>query len=146
MQERNLNHLAQQYNGKTYYAEPEKASISCKGCVFLDEASKRDGVDHCKVPVDADHCKVPADAEQFKEDCYYEQIVWKEVSVPMLKKTKDEEPKFTVEQVLIAAKMYAQGGASVFYPEAAKCIEQYLMKQDDPDYQLYLELKAKYES
>ena len=143
MQERNLNHLAQQYNGKNYYAEPEKASISCKGCVFLDEAAERDGVDHCKVPADAE--------EQFKEDCYYEQIVWKEVKAPMLKNTTNEEPKFTVEQVLLAAGNYLRT-APVYedydkiYVEALLGITEQLMKQDDPDYKLYLELKSKYES
>ena len=143
MQERNLNHLAQQYNGKTYYAEPEKASISCKGCVFLDEAAEHAGVDHCKVPADAE--------EQFKEDCYYEQIVWKEVKAPMLKNTTNEEPKFTVEQVLLAAGNYLRE-QPVFqdydkiYVEALLCITEQLMKQDDPGYKLYLELKSKYES
>lgn len=121
-----------EYEGKEYYAEKEDSYISCKGCVFEQ--------------ADVDYKWCACKDDKMKQDCCNEQIVWKEVSAPMLKKTKDEEPKFTVEQVLLAAKMYTQGGASVFYPEAAKCIEQYLVKHNDPDYKLYLELKSKYES
>ena len=141
--QRNLDHLDQTYNGKSYYAEPEKAPLSCKGCVFLDESSEEKGVDHCKVSADAE--------DMFKYDCYDEQIVWKEVSAPMLKKTKDEEPKFTVEQVLLAARDYTHNVGSIFnicediYPEAVKHIEQCLMSKNEPEYQLYLQLKQKYE-
>ena len=121
-----------EYEGKEYYADKEDSYISCKGCVFE------------QTDVDSKWCACTDD--KMKQDCCSEHIVWKEVSAPMFKKTKDEEPKFTVEQVLLAAKMYSQGGASVFYPEAAKHIEKYLMKHNDPDYKLYLELKSKYES
>lgn len=142
MQERNLDHLTQIYDNKVYYAEPEKASISCKGCVFLDEAAERDGVDHCKVPADAE--------EQFKEDCYHEQIIWKEKPVIVVKKTKQDEPKFTVEQVLLAAGDYLRRAPiyedyDKIYPEALAFITEDLVKGDDPDYQLYLQLKYKYE-
>lgn len=127
-----------EYEGKEYYAEEEQGFISCKGCVF----NQTDVADHtwcsCEDPVMID-------------DCYTQQIVWKEVSAPMLKKTKDEEPKFTVKQVLLAAKDYTHNVGSIFnicediYPEAVKHIEQCLMKQNEPEYQLYLQLKQKYE-
>ena len=138
--QRNLAHLDQTYNGKSYYAEPEKASTSCEGCAF---AAERDGVYHCKVPAAAD--------AHFKEDCYYEQIVWKEVSAPMLKKVQEEEPKFTVEQVLAATGKHCDEKGPVFIsfnetiPTAVAWIKQYLTQQQDPDYLLYLQLKAKYD-
>ena len=126
------------YNGKEYYAEEENEQISCEGCSF----NKSDVADY-------DFCD--CDDSYMIDYCYNQQIIWKEVKAPMLKKTKDEEPKFTVEQVLLAAGNYLRE-QPVFqdydkiYVEALLCITEQLMKQDDPDYQLYLELKSKYEN
>lgn len=122
------------YNGKEYYAEEENEQISCEGCSF----NKSDVADY-------DFCD--CDDSYMIDYCYNQQIIWKEVKAPMLKKIKDEEPKFTVEQVLLATANYLRNG-QVFedydkiYAEALLSITEDLM---DPDYQLYLELKAKYE-
>lgn len=126
------------YNGKEYYAEEENEQISCEGCSF----NKSDVADY-------DFCD--CDDSYMIDYCYNQQIIWKEVKAPMLKKTKDEEPKFTVEQVLLAAKDYVHNVGSIFnicediYPEAVKHIEQCLMSKNEPEYQLYLQLKQKYE-
>ena len=126
-----------EYEGKEYYADKEDSYISCKGCVF-DQAA-----------VDYKWCACKDD--KMKQDCYSAQIVWKEVKAPMFKKTKDEEPKFTVREVLLAAGNHLRTHA-VFsdydkvIPEALEAITQDLMKQDDPDYLLYLQLKALYEN
>lgn len=126
-----------EYEGKQYYAEKEDSYSSCKGCVFIQDYADYNG---CA-------CK----DDKMKQDCYSEQIVWKEVSAPMLKKSKDEEPKFTVKQVLLAAGnyMHRHGGFGNYYgevlPEALEQITSDLMKQNNPDYQLYLQLKVKYD-
>ena len=138
MQERNLNHLAQQYNGKQYYVEKEQDYISCKGCAF----NKQDV---------ADGYFCACDDSYMTDYCYNQQIIWKEVKAPVLKKTKDEEPKFPVEQVLLAAGNYLREHPvfqdyDKIYVEALLGITEQLMKQDDPGYKLYLELKSKYES
>lgn len=126
-----------EYEGKEYYADKEDSYISCKGCVF----NQTDVADHtwcsCKDPVMID-------------DCYTQQIVWKKVKVPMLEKTKDEEPKFTVEQVLLAAGNCLREQPifqdyDKIYVAALEQITEELVKQNDPDYQLYLQLKAKYD-
>ena len=142
----NLDRFTQILNNKKYYSILAEYELSCKGCTFYKE--DRQGSTFCK-----------CNDAQMVDICYEHNIIWKDESKPApivnTHKTSvyntdadntSEEPKFTVEQVLLAAKMYTQGGASVFYPEAAKRIEQYLMKHNDPDYQLYLELESKYES
>lgn len=125
-------------DGKQYYAEQEQGHVSCEGCVFNESSS--DGFTFC-------NC---SDSE-LVDTCYVQQVVWKEVKAPMFKKIADEKPKFTVEQVLLAAGEYLRT-ASVYeaydklHPEAVAFITEDLMKHDDPDYQLYLELKYKYEN
>lgn len=126
-----------EYEGKEYYADKEDSYISCKGCVFD------------KVDVDYKWCACKDD--KMKQDCYSSQIVWKEVSAPMLKKVQEEEPKFTVEQVLAATGKHCDEKGPVFIsfnetiPTAVVWIKQYLTQQQDPDYLLYLQLKAKYD-
>ena len=142
----NLDRFTQILNNKKYYSILAESELSCKGCTFNKE--DRQGSTFCK-----------CNDAQMVDICYEHNIIWKDESkpAPIVNTHKtgvyntdadntSEEPKFTVEQVLLAAKMYAQGGASVFYPEATKCIERYLVKHNDPDYKLYLELKSKYES
>lgn len=126
------------YNGKEYYTEKEQGFTSCDGCWFNNKDTE--GYDFCA-------CKNP----EMTQECYNQQIVWKEVSAPMLKKTKDEEPKFTVEQILAATGKYCDEKGPVFIsfnetvPTAVAWIKQYLTQQQDPDYLLYLQLKAKYD-
>jgi len=140
MQERNLEFLTRQRDGKIYYAEQEQNYISCNGCVF----NKPDVKDY-------NFCSC-ADLDM-TEDCYYEQIIWKEkpvIKVKKVDKTKDEEPKFTVEQVLLAAgnclrEQPVFQDYDKIYATALEQITSDLMKHDDPDYKLYLQLKAKYD-
>lgn len=125
-----------EYEGKEYYADKEDSYISCKGCVFE------------QTDVDSKWCACKDD--KMKQDCCSEHIVWKEVSAPTLKKTKDEEPKFTVEQVLLAAGNYLREQPifqdyDKIYVTALEAITEDLMFQQDPDYQLYLLLKQKYD-
>ena len=125
-----------EYEGKEYYADKEDSYISCKGCVF-DQA-------------DVDYKWCACKDDKMKQDCFSAQIVWKEVSTPMLKKTAGEEPKFTVEQVLLAAGNYLREQPifqdyDKIYATALEAITEDLMFQQDPDYQLYLLLKQKYD-
>lgn len=125
-----------EYEGKEYYADKEDSYISCKGCVF-DQA-------------DVDYKWCACKDDKMKQDCYSAQIVWKEVSAPMLKKVQEEEPKFTVEQVLLAAGNCLREQPifqdyDKIYVAALEQITEELVKQNDPDYQLYLQLKAKYD-
>jgi len=127
-----------EYEGKEYYAETEEGFISCKGCVFNQTDV-------------ADHTWCSCDDPVMIDDCYTQRIVWKEVKAPMLNKTKEEEPKFTVEQVLAATGKHCDEKGPVFinfketHPDAVAWIKQYLTQQQDPDYLLYLQLKAKYD-
>ena len=128
-----------EYEGKEYYADKEDSYISCKGCVFE------------QTDVDSKWCACTDD--KMKQDCCSEHIVWKEVSAPMFKKTKDEEPKFTVEQVLLAVGNYLKQNKPLMIfdyhykplPGVTAAITS-ICYFDDPDYKLYLELKSKYES
>ena len=125
-----------EYEGKEYYADKEDSYISCKGCAF-DQA-------------DVDYKWCACKDDKMKQDCYSAQIVWKEVKAPMLKKVQEEEPKFTVEQVLAATGKHCDEKGPVFcfnetIPTAVAWIKQYLTQQQDPDYLLYLQLKAKYD-
>lgn len=125
-----------EYEGKEYYADKEDSYISCKGCAF-DQA-------------DVDYKWCACKDDKMKQDCYSSQIVWKEVSAPMLKKVQEEEPKFTVEQVLLAAGNCLREQPifqdyDKIYVAALEQITEELVKQNDPDYQLYLQLKAKYD-
>jgi hypothetical protein len=126
-----------EYEGKEYCADKEDSYISCKGCVF-DQA-------------DVDYKWCACKDDKMKQDCYSAQIVWKEVSAPMLKKVQEEEPKFTVEQVLAATGKHCDEKGPVFinfketHPTAVTWIKQHLAQQQDPEYQLYVKLKQKYE-
>ena len=126
-----------EYEGKEYYADKEDSYISCKGCVFD------------KVDVDYKWCACKDD--KMKQDCYSAQIVWKEVKAPMLNKTKDEEPKFTVEQVLLAAGNYLKQNKPLMifgynYKPLSGVTAAITAILTDPNYRLYLELKTKYEA
>ena len=127
-----------EYDDKQYYAEKEQDYSSCKGCPF----NKQDV---------ADGYFCACEDSEMISDCYTQQIVWKEVKAPMLNKTKEEEPKFTVEQVLAATGKHCDEKGPVFIsfnetiPTAVAWIKQYLTQQQDPDYLLYLQLKAKYD-
>ena len=126
-----------EYDGKVFSSEKEQGYISCKGCAF-----NKTGV--------VDHNFCACEDSDMIDDCYNKQIVWKEVKAPVINKTK-EEPKFTVEQVLNTALDYVMLDKPLFLhgevvDEAVKHIQYCLIKQETSDYQLYLELKAKYES
>jgi len=126
-----------EYEGKEYYAEKEEGTASCNGCMF-NQADV------------ADHLWCTCKDDKMKQDCYSAKIVWKEVSAPMLNKTKDEEPEFTVEQVLLAVGKHLKEEGPVFsgfnetIPAAVTWIKQHLAQQQDPEYQLYVKLKQKY--
>ena len=123
-----------EYDGEEYYAEQSESMLSCEGCAF----NKPDvgGYMFCS-----------CEDSVMANDCYEQQSVWKKTSGTMLEK----ESKFTVEQVILAVGKYLQY-APVFedydkvFPEALNAIKQDLMQQSDPEYKLFLELKAKYES
>ena len=126
------------YNGKEYYAEEENEQISCEGCSF----NKSDVADY-------DFCD--CDDSYMIDYCYNQQIIWKEVKAPMLKKTKDEEPKFTVEQVLLAAGNYLKQNKPLMifgynYKPLSGVTAAITAILTDPNYRLYLELKTKYEA
>lgn len=124
-----------EYEGKEYYTETENEQISCKGCAF----NKPDVVDY-------DFCD--CNDSDMINDCYNQQIVWKEVKAPMLNKV---EPKFTVEQVLLAVGKHLKeegpvlSGFKETIPTAVTWIKQHLAQQQDPEYKLYVKLKQKYE-
>ncbi len=125
------------YEGKEYISEREQSLCSCDGCVFNKVES--DGSEFCD-------CK----NQLMSSFCTPRKIIWKEKSMQKVNETS-EKPRFTVEQVLLAAGNYLRE-QPVFqdydkiYVEALLCITEQLMKQDDPGYKLYLELKSKYES
>ena len=148
----NLDRFTQILNNKKYYSILAESELSCKGCTFNKE--DRQGSTFCK-----------CNDAQMVDICYEHNIIWKDESKPVsivnTHKTSvyntdadntSEEPKFTVEQVLLAAKVYLHNVGIIYniyediYPEVVKDIEQYLMKQNDPEYQLYLKLKTKYEN
>lgn len=139
MQEQNLYFLTRQRDGKIYYAEQEQNYISCNGCVFNKPQVKDYDYDFCSC-VDSD----------MTDDCYNNQIVWKEKQVIFEDTVKGEEPKFTVREVLLAAGNYLREQPifqdyDKIYATALEQIASDLMKQNDPDYQLYLQLKVKYD-
>jgi hypothetical protein len=125
-------------NARIYVSEPEQGYISCTGCVF----NKPDAEDY-------NFCS--CECSTMTQKCYEKQLIWKEHESPMVKKTKDEEPKFTVEQVLLAVGEHLKekgpvlSGFKVTIPAAVTWIKQYLAQQQDPEYQLYAKLKQKYE-
>lgn len=129
--------MAVEYNGKEYYSEKQQLDLSCVGCAFNKISD--DGTDWCG-----------CEDYYMNNVCYPDRIIWKEKLVQNVDKTQ-EEPKFTVEQVLLAAGNYLRE-QPVFqdydkiYVEALLGITEQLIKEDDPDYQLYLGLKAKYEA
>ena len=125
------------YEGKEYISEREQSLCSCDGCVFNKVES--DGSEFCD-----------CENQLMSSFCTPRKIIWKEKSMQKVNETS-EEPKFTVEQVLLAAGNYLRE-QPVFqdydkiYVEALLGITEQLVKEDDPGYKLYLELKSKYEA
>ena len=125
------------YEGKEYISEREQSLCSCDGCVFNKVES--DGSEFCD-----------CENHLMSSFCTPRKIIWKEKSMQKANETS-EEPKFTVEQVLNAALEYVLTNKSLFLhgkvlDEAVNNIKQKLIYQDNTDYQLYLELKSKYEN
>lgn len=124
------------YEGKEYISEQEQSLCSCDGCVFNKVES--DGSEFCD-----------CENHLMSSFCTPRKIIWKEKSMQKVNETS-EEPKFTVEQVLLAAGNYLRE-QPVFqdydkiYETALEAITEDLMFQQDPDYQLYLLLKQKYD-
>lgn len=115
-------------NGVTYESQPEIRKGSCEGCIALDSDSL---------------------CSDLRDDCHELGVIFIKKGQTMQPQetqaqpevTTAEEPKYTVEEVLEAAEQVADGYFTDFQK---KLIVESLAKKNNPDYKLYLELKAKF--
>jgi len=101
-------------NGVTYETKSEMTG-TCDGCVGMDETL-------CDKLLD-------------QYDCSLNKVIW------INKEPIKEVPKYTVEDVLQAIEHF---GYVYFTESQTETINDYLAKQTNPDYQLYLKLKEQF--
>lgn len=117
--------------GVVYESAPEVRLESCRGCSLSDDAYIRDRISDTPVGCNNEAGIIWIEKEKT------------EVKSKMNSEVQTEntpEPKYTVSEVLDAVH-YVEG--SILWDYHTQ-IEQYLAKQSNPDYKLYLELKAKF--
>lgn len=116
-------------NGVTYESQPEEIRVSCEGC-----DSEFDGKLCMQLNAPAHSCHGIIWIKKETNMQPQEQQAQPEV-------TTAEEPKYTVEEVLEAVEEVVD---EYFAESQIKWIKDFLAKKNNPDYKLYLELKAKF--
>lgn len=112
-----------EYNGVIYESIDEKTSDRCIGCAFeLDNSCPN--------------------TTYIDTRCVNDNIIWKPVSIMKNQNSILGEPKYTVDKVLDAVDVVHDCGFTI--AETNK-IKSYLSLQNDPEFRLYKELKAKFE-
>lgn len=124
------------FNGETYQATSEKLYSSCQGCTTTPSSEL------CKTISEQVSCNryriIWIKKEQTTES---KGATMTKESYVSTKKETTEEPKYTVDEVLEVVEFFDY---SFFTKGQVLSVKDYLAKQTNPDYQLYLKLKAQF--
>lgn len=127
-------------NGVTYVPKPELRRGSCEGCIAEESTSL------CSDISDEGRCQISDGVIWIKKEKPMKTIEQAQQTEVMEKTlvqpeaTPAEELKYTVEEVLGAIEDIT--GYQCWHDTDE--IKEHLAKQDNPEYKLYLELKAKF--